>query len=145
MIKFPQKTGSVFTKRNARKGMTLVEVMVSMAILAILAILAVTSLFYPRYLVVNSGLEQSAIHAATAEIERHLHNHLAPGDPGIFNTDGWVLDDVSITTTATNVITEKVYTDDAKYLEIKTTIKYRDRKTVELVTYRSLEVPSSKR
>ena len=74
-------------KKNRPQGMTLVEVMLSIAILAILAILSVTALFMPRYLVINSGQEQSAIHAGSAAMERHLHNHLFPVDAGTFNTD----------------------------------------------------------
>ncbi len=146
MDKFPQKTDSVSAAKRTRTGMTLVEVMLGAAILAILAALATTALVYPRLLVVNSGREQSAIHAATAEIERHLHNHLAPADPGIFNTDGWIIQNTNIPPlVATNETIPGTSGDTCEYLPIHVTIDYRDGKTVELVTYRSLEVSSSER
>ena len=127
--------------RPNKTGMTLIEVMLSIAILAILAVLASSSLFYPRYLVATSGLEQSAIHAATAEIERHLNDYTAPVPRGQFNTDGWTF---TITTNLTTH-TDSIFSDDADYLEISTSVTYRDGKTVDLVTYRSLEVSSSQR
>lgn len=136
------------TQRKNKQAITLVEVMISAVILAILAILAVTSLFYPTFLVVNSGLEQSAIHAGTAEIERHLNNYLNPVLRGEFNTDGWPL--ISVTTTTEPVdppdpVIGGGVGDVAEYLKIRTTIEYRDGETVDLITYRSLEVPSSER
>ncbi len=134
----------VCAKKQACRGMTLIEVIVAMIVLSILAILAVNALFYPRYLVVTSSLEQSAIHAATAEIERHLNNYTSPVERKIFNTDGWT--PVSITT-ATNIVIDPIDTtsDNAQYLKIETTVEYRDGKILNLITYRSLEVPSSKR
>lgn len=125
--------------------MTLVEVMLSAAILAILAIMATTALFYPRLLVVNSGLEQSAIHAGIGEIERNLY---ATNSTLLvqFTTDGW--DPITITTIP-NIITNSIpgtVGDTAEYLEIETTIEYRDGKApVELITYRSLEITPSSR
>ncbi|MFA6172523.1 MAG: prepilin-type N-terminal cleavage/methylation domain-containing protein [Kiritimatiellales bacterium] len=133
---------NLFSSKQPR-GMTLVEVMLSVAILGILAVLAVTSLFYPRYLVVTGALEQNAIHAGSAEIERHLHNYGAPAAPGQFSLAEWNIAGTDITA-VTNIITEPVY-DDCRYVHIKTTVTYRDGKTVELETYRSLEVLSSAR
>lgn len=133
------RTVSLRAPRRSRQGMTLIEVIVAMVILTILAILAVTALFYPRLLVVNSGLEQSAIHAGIAEIERHLDDFQTPTPRTVngFNTDGWALSDDKFTTT-TNIL------DDAdsggnpgEYVRIKTSVKYRDGKTVDLITYRS--------
>ena len=140
-------TVPVCNNKRSRQGMTLVEVMLAAVILGILAVVASNSLFYPRWLVVNSGLEQSAIHAATAELERHLHS-IDSTPLGQFNTDGWPLQNV--TTNVTQLHDDGVdfggaIGDRADYLEIKTTVEYRDGKTVELITYRSLKVPSDQR
>ena len=117
--------------------------MLGISILSILAVLAVTSLFYPQYLVVTSGLEQSAIHAANSEIERYLYDYENPTDPGIFQTGNF---NVTITNELT-VINENMggVGDEAEYVEIRTSVEYRDGKTVDLVTYRSLEVHRSER
>jgi prepilin-type N-terminal cleavage/methylation domain-containing protein len=129
--------------KNRRGGMTLVEVILGIAILAILAVMGATALFYPRYLVVTSALEQSAIHAGSAEIERYLNNYLNPVTNGVFKTSGWPLINVS-----RSITTNKEFvniSDSYRYLVISTAITYRDGKTVDLVTYRSLEVSSSER
>jgi prepilin-type N-terminal cleavage/methylation domain-containing protein len=126
-----------------QRGMTLVEVLLGVAILGIMAVLAVTSLFYPRYQVVTSALEQNAIHAGSAEIESHLRNYINPVNRGQFDLAGWSGGNASITT-VTNIITESAY-DDCRYLGIATTVTYRDGRVVNLVTYRSLEVLDSLR
>ena len=132
-------------KKQTRQGMTLIEVIVAAAILAILAIMASTAFFYPRLLVVNSGLEQSAIHAGIAEIEWHLYNHTDAVELGIFNTDGWDIDDADITSRVrTNYAFQNP--DKGKYLVISNSIFFRDGEPpVELITYRSLEVSRDKR
>ncbi len=128
---------------NQKSGLTLIEVMLSVIVLAILAILGVGSLFYPRLLVVNSGLKQSAIHAGTAEIERHWNNPDSPTPVGEFNTDGWTVN----VTTNIMTLTDPNDTgfdfgggvgDEAEYDEISTTVEYRDGQTIELITYRSV-------
>jgi prepilin-type N-terminal cleavage/methylation domain-containing protein len=53
-----------------KRGMTLVEVMLGMAILGIMSVLVIKALFYPRFLAVSSTLKQMAVHAGTSEIER---------------------------------------------------------------------------
>ena len=128
---------------KSKGGMTLVEVMLGVTILAILAVLAATSLFYPRYLVVTSALEQSAIHAGSSEIEGYLRNYTNSAPNCQFNTAGWNLSVTNITTT-TDIITEAAY-DNCRYLHIKTSVSYRDGKTVQFETYRSLEVLGSLR
>lgn len=155
MITSPQKTVSVSDKDRTRKGMTLVEVMLSAAILAIMAIMVTTALFYPNLLVVNSGLEQSAIHAGIGELEGYLNDFENPAlaEPGQFNTGGWDLEGKIDTPPAllkhddNDLLNNPLGLDanGAEYVEIRTTINYRAGKTVELVTYRSLEVSSSER
>ena len=137
-------TVPVCAKKQAQQGMTLVEVMLGAAILAILAVMASTAFFYPRLWVVNSGLEQSAIHAGIAEIERNLYatNSVSLGQ---FNTDGWEV---------SNVVGEPLPFSElvdggpetCDYLVISNAISFRDGEPpVELITYRSLEISSSKR
>lgn len=134
-------------KPNASGGFTLIEVLLSVGILAILAVLAVTSLFYPTHLVVSSGLEQNAINAGNAEIERHLNNYNNPVSQGNFSTDRW---SVSVTTNLvilsdpSGVFGGSVG-DHADYLAISTSVEYQDGETITLVTYRSLEIASSER
>ena len=128
--------------------MTLIEVILAALILGILAVALTTALFYPRYLVITSALEQSAIHAGTAEIERHLFNHLDPAvEPGVFETDGRALSSAlaNITTSITTNDTENIDGDPYTYLVISNSITYRDGKTVEMVTYRSLMISPSER
>jgi len=129
-----------------RRGMTLVEVLLGTAILAILAVLAMTSLFYPRYLAVTSALEQNAIHAGSSDMERYLHNYSSPAAGfGQFRVAGWnLINGVDIVTTAipTNDVVSGAV---CRFLRIKTTVTYRDGKTVQLETCRSLEVLSSSR
>ena len=136
------QTDSLRAPRRSRQGMTLIELLVGAVILGILALMASTAFFYPRLLVVNSGLEQSAIHAGIAEIEMHLYdtNFVSLGT---FNTDGRVPIDIDTTITETNDVDSGG--NPGKYAEIKTTVEYRDGKTVDLITYRSLEVPSNQR
>ena len=140
-------TVPVCAKKQAQQGMTLIEVILGAIILGILAVMASTALFYPRLLVVNSGLEQSAIHAATAEIERQLNRqNPTPRTPNGFNTDGWEIKDKDIS--PPNLSTNYAFNnpDKGKYLVISNSISFRDGEPpVELITYRSLEVPSSKR
>jgi prepilin-type N-terminal cleavage/methylation domain-containing protein len=132
----------VCNKKRLRQGMTLVEVMLAAVILAILAVVSANALFYPRLLVVNSGLEQSAINAGIGELERHLNSYITPSNRGLFDTDGWSLND-----TPNSFITSAIYKNDyedyggheGEYVEIKTTVEYRDGKTVDLITYRSLQ------
>jgi prepilin-type N-terminal cleavage/methylation domain-containing protein len=120
--------------------MTLIEVMLSIAILAIMAVLGVGALFYPRYLVVTSALEQNAIHAGSAEIERHLRSAGSPAAGGQFKLAGWNTD---LTIPPPVITTNVVSGDDCDYYKITTTITYRDGKQVKLETYRSREVISS--
>jgi prepilin-type N-terminal cleavage/methylation domain-containing protein len=124
---------------KTRRGLTLIEVMISIAILAIMAVLAVGALFYPRYLVVTSALEQNAIHAGSAEIERHLRSTNSPAASGQFKLAGWNTDLIPITTFTNNVVPG----DGCDYDKITTTITYRDGKQMKLETYRSREVTSS--
>jgi prepilin-type N-terminal cleavage/methylation domain-containing protein len=127
-----------------KRGMTLVEVLLGAAILSILSIAAVTSLFFPLSLVIASGQEQTAIHAGIADIERHLHDVNDLPGAGIFTLDGASLTGADILTTAT-VITEDPGGDPYRYLLISNTVTFLNGKTVELVTYRSLEIISSRR
>lgn len=140
--------GRAVTDRKTRSGMTLIEVMLAAAILGILAVAMTTALFYPRYLVVNSSLEQSAIHAGTAEIERHLNNTNNPAASGDFGTAGWApvinQPDINDTFDRGEDFGGDIG-DKAHYRTIKTTIEYRDGKTVELITYRSVMVTNSER
>lgn len=53
-----------------RRGLTLVEVMLSAAIIAVLAVLVAGALFYPARLVVSSARRQAALHAAGSDMER---------------------------------------------------------------------------
>lgn len=122
-----------------KTGVTLLEVMLSIGILAILAVLSVTSLYYPRYLVVTSAHEQSVIHAATSEIESYLYERTTPATRGAFNTDGWKLEDTNYTFSITPV-TNDYSGDEYSYLIISNTVTCRDGTEVEFVTYRSLEV-----
>ncbi len=125
--------------------MTLIEVIVGAVILGILAIMASTAFFYPRLLVVNSGLEQSAIHAGIGKIERNLHSIDSTLDQ--FNTDGWPLQNVTTNFTPHQEdVVGGAIDDEAKYLEIEVKVDYRDGKPpVEFITYRSLEVLSNQR
>ncbi len=127
--------------------MTLIEVMLGAAILAILAVMASKAFFYPRLWVVNSGLEQSAIHAGIAEIERNLHNHTNAVERKTFNTDGWSIVDEDYSLSSPVIRTNYALpSNKGKYLVISNSISFRDGKPpVEFITYRSLEVPSSKR
>lgn len=129
---------------NCRRGVTLIEIMLSVILLAILAVLSVNSLFYPRYLIVNSNLEQTAINAGNSQIERHIYNAGLPGPTGLFETDGWLLTSSNFTWSATEV-TNYFGGEAYNYLIISNTVTYRDGKTVEFVTCRSLEVNSSLR
>ena len=143
-----QETNPVSTINRRRKGVTLIEVILSSVILAILAMLAVNAIFYPRLLVVNSGLEQSAVHAATAELEGHLDDFENPVFRGQFNTDGWIIQNGDITVAPlipTNETIPGTSGDSCAYLPIHVTINFRDGKTVELVTYRSQEIASDQR
>jgi prepilin-type N-terminal cleavage/methylation domain-containing protein len=124
---------------KTRRGLTLIEVMLSIAIIAIMAVLGAAALFYPRYLVVTSALEQNAIHAGSAEIERYLRSAGSPAASGQFNLAGWN----TALTPNTAVSTDVVSGDNCDYDKITTTITYRDGKTVSLETYRSREVTSS--
>ncbi len=139
------QTVSLRAPRRSRQGMTLIEIMIGAAILAILAVMASTAFFYPRLLVVNSGLEQSAIHAGIAEIERHLYatNSVSLGQ---FNTDGW---NITVSPNPPTLRTETIpgtSGDTCEYLVISNSISFRDGEPpVELITYRSLEVPSNQR
>ena len=138
-------TVPVCTKKKARQGMTLIEVILGAVILGILAVMASTAFFYPRLLVVNSCLEQSAIHAATAELERHLYA-INSTELGEFNTDGWEITgaNISLPNFSTNYAFQNPV--KGKYLVISTSISFRDGEPpVDLITYRSLEVPSSQR
>lgn len=131
-------------QKNNRRGITLIEVMLSVIILAILAVVAVTALLYPTYLVVMSSIEQSAINAGNSAIESHLNNYAAPIAQGTFYTAGWSVN----TTNSISVYTENVpgsIGDQADIMAITTTVQYRDGYTIELETYRSLEIPSSER
>ncbi len=132
-----------FRRKHAR-GMTLVEIMLALAILGILAVATLISLFYARYLAVTSDIEQSAIHAGISTIERNLYNHLDPALPGDSITAGWIIAETNITTSVTTN-TESYGTDEYSYLVISNTVTYRDGKTIEFITYRSLEVPGNKR
>lgn len=130
---------------NLKNGLTLIEVMISLVILAILSITTLVAIPYARYMVVNSAIEQSAIHSGSSEIERRL-NYPDSVQLGAFNTDGW-----TNTVTATAVIkTNSLYPDgnhyeDYRYLVISNTFIRRDGRSFELITYRSLEVPSNQR
>jgi type II secretory pathway pseudopilin PulG len=53
-----------------RRGTTMVEVLLAAVILAILAVVVVNSLFYPRFLAVNSTLKQLAVQAGTDFMEQ---------------------------------------------------------------------------
>jgi len=138
-------TDSLRAPRRSRQGMTLIEVIVGAVILGILSIMASTAFYYPRLLVVNSGLEQSAIHAGIAEIERNLYatNSVSLGT---FNTDGW---DITVSPNPPTLRTETIpgtSGDTCKYLVISNSISFRDGEPpVEFITYRSLEVPSNQR
>jgi len=55
--------------KSRRRGTTLVEVMIGVAILAVLAVAVTTALFYPRHLVVSRAFKQAAIHAGTDALE----------------------------------------------------------------------------
>jgi len=134
-------------KPNASGGFTLIEVLLSVGILAILAVLAVTSLFYPTHLVVSSGLEQNAINAGNAEIERHLNNYNNPVSRGNFSIDGR---SVSVTTNLVilsdpNGVFGGSGGDHADHLKILTLVEYEAGEIINLVTYRSLEIDSSER
>ncbi|MBC8206076.1 MAG: type II secretion system protein [Kiritimatiellales bacterium] len=127
--------------KNSKQAMTLIEVMLSIGIIAILAVLSVTSLYYPTQLVVNSGREQSAIHAGIGELERNLKNpglwHL--GSQGELNNDGW---EPSISNAPVEIVTNDVpgTADQSEYTIIRTTVNYGngdDEKNIELLTYRS--------
>lgn len=133
----------LFSRKHAR-GMTLVEIMLALAILGVLAVATLISLFYARYLAVTSDIEQSAIHAGISDIERNLYSHLSPAPRGDSTTAGWSIEETNITTSITTN-TEFYGTDDYSYLVISNTVTYRDGKTVEFITYRSLEVPSNER
>jgi len=133
---------STFRQRN-RRGMTLVEVILGAAILGVLAVAVITALFYPRYLVVTSAIEQSAIHAGSSEIEGYLRHYTNSATQCQFGMSGWIIGAANITTT-TNIIPDPAY-NTCHYVEIKTSVAYRDGKTVDLVTYRSLEVLNSSR
>ncbi|HNX52125.1 MAG TPA: prepilin-type N-terminal cleavage/methylation domain-containing protein [Pontiellaceae bacterium] len=131
-------------RRKKRDGMTLIEIILALAVLAVMALAALISFSYARYLAVTSDLEQSAIHAGTSDIERRLYNPASPAPQGISKTAGWTIETTDITTGITTN-TEYYGTDAYHYLVISNTVTYRDGKTVEFVTYRSLEVPSSER
>ncbi|QHI70513.1 type II secretion system protein [Tichowtungia aerotolerans] len=128
-------------------GITLIEVMLSIVILAILAVVAVTALFYPTYLVVMSSIEQSAINAGNTEIEAHLNNYKKPITQGSFYTDGWTVSTTNDVVDYNDLPSDYApgTGDKVKYVLIKTTVGYRDGHSVELVTYRSLEISSSER
>lgn len=125
-------------------GLTLIEVMLSLAIIAILSITTLVAIPYARHLTCRSAAEQSAIHAGSSDIERQLHDYINPLGPvaqSDFNTDGWTNSLMSYATVKTNFI----YGDEYHCLVISNTVTYRDGRTVDLVTYRSLEVPGSRR
>jgi prepilin-type N-terminal cleavage/methylation domain-containing protein len=128
---------------KTRRGMTLIEVMLSIAIIAIMAVLGAGALFYPRYLVVTSALEQNAIHAGSAEIERRLRSTNSPAASGQFSLAGW--NTAAIIDTDVSSTNDVVSGDNCDYYKITTTITYRDGKQVKLVTYRSLEVDTDER
>lgn len=124
--KNPQKTGPVFNGGNGRTGMTLIEVMVSISILAIFSIMSANAFFYSRYSVVNSRDEQSAILSATTKIERLLYTSTPCGEDLSHAIKG-------------------ITGDSCKYLPIHVTIGYGKGESVELVTYRSLEIRNKDR
>jgi len=67
---------------KARRGTTLIEVVVAMLILAILAVMVPTALRHPRFLVVSATQKQAAILVANEALEEALamdYNNLLDG------------------------------------------------------------------
>lgn len=131
-------------EKKRKGGLTLIEVMLSLAIIAILSITTLVAIPYDRYLTCRSTAGQSAIHAGSSDIERQLHDYTASPDPvaqSDFDTDGWTNSISSYVAVKTNFI----YGDEYRYLVISNTVTYRDGQTVDLVTYRSMEISGSRR
>jgi prepilin-type N-terminal cleavage/methylation domain-containing protein len=131
-------------ERICKGGLTLIEVMLSLAIIAILSITTLVAIPYARYLTCRSAAGQSAIHAGSSDIERQLHDYMnspGPAAQSDFSTDGWTNRITSYAAVKTNFI----YGEEYHCLVISNTVTYRDGKTVDLVTYRSLEVPGNRR
>ena len=137
---------SVPDNRRRRSGMTLIEVIIGIAVLAVMAVLAASALYYPRYLVVTSALEQNAIHAGSAAIEGTLHNYSNPQTNTAFKLDNWNIggDITSYPPTPYEDTIPGTGGDKCKYLIISNSVSYRG-KTVKFVTYRSLELINSQR
>jgi prepilin-type N-terminal cleavage/methylation domain-containing protein len=122
---------------KTRRGLTLIEVMISIAILAVLAVMLSTAFFYPRWLITVSALKQNAIHAGTDAIERLFAQDYAtiPDDPaeldfsGAYEVNG---------RTVSNTVYSAVKDEDLPLRLIRVEVTYPGRNDpVILETYRS--------
>lgn len=130
------------SSQSSRAGITLVEVMFSIAILALLAIFSTTSLFYPHLLVVSGNHEQSAINAANSALERYLHNQSDPVEAGVFAIDG---QPVTIFVEEPKIVSDNGSDVTTSFLKITATVQFYNDQELTLTTYRTREVASNER
>jgi len=123
--------------QGARRGMTLVEVILGVAILGILAVVVVNALFYPRLLVVSGTLKQQAIHAGTDALEQAFskgYNSLPEGTVSLGDLS------TRYSVNGRTITGSRDITDVGGVLEYKriiVTVDYGGDNPVVLRTYRS--------
>ncbi len=123
--------------QGARRGMTLVEVILGIAILGILAVVVVNALFYPRLLVVSGALKQQAIHAGTDALEQAFsqgYHSLPEGTVSLGNLSSRYSVN-GRTVTGSRDVTDVVGV--LEYKRITVTVDYGGENPVVIRTYRS--------
>ena len=121
-------------RKNDRRGMTLVEVLLSAAILGILAVVVINALFYPRLLMVSSTLKQSAIQAAAGEIERLRANYSYALMPASGTTN--LTARYNLTVQEFTSVNAPGYATPYKYKRITVSVSYGNT-NLTLTSYRS--------
>ena len=123
-------------KKDNRRGVTLVEVMLSAAILGILAVVLVNALFYPTRLVVSDARRQIALSEANAEMETVRSTDYAAISSGTTNRTIVALNQTQTVSRTVVLTTNAVYFYGIK--KITVTVTESGKTNVVLVTQRTL-------